>query len=66
MKHLVLSERKLSRNLKNKEKIMENALIFKNYNSVEKSISCKSVYHGIIRNLTPKEYSFTVDIFYKR
>ena len=63
MKHLVFSERKLSRSLKNKEKIVENVLIKKKKkkkknSSVEKSISGKSVYHGTIRYLTPEEYSF--------
>ena len=57
------SERKLSRNLKNKEKIIENVLILKKHSSVAKSISCKSVYHGTIRYLTPEEYSFIVAMF---
>ena len=57
MKHLVFSERKLSSSLKNKDKIVENVLIKKN-SAVEKSISCKSVYHETIRYLTPEEYSF--------
>ena len=60
---MVSSEKKLSRYLKNKEKIIKNVLIKKKHSSVEKSISCKSVYHGTIRYLTPEEYSFIVDMF---
>ena len=35
---LDLSERKLRRNLKDQDKFTENVLIFKNYNSVKKSV----------------------------
>ena len=63
MKHLFFPERKLSRYLRNKEKIIDNVSIKKKQSSVEKSISCKSVYHGTIRYLTPEEYSFIVDMF---